>query len=235
MHLSAHLDALKQDLALACRMLAEEHLFDQSGHVSARHPSGDLVLVHPHPLSRFDVQAADILTVDMDGHVVEGSERAPSEIFIHTRIYKARPDVQSVCHTHSRMAVVFTIAERPLHAVTNNASFLGDEPVPVYPNPRLVRSAVQGDALAECLGQRVACLMRSHGAVVVGPSIRDAFVGAVYLEENAQRAFLAAQIGEPRALAPDERRDVAAAGWAERPLQKAWDYYVSRARRAGLA
>ena len=146
--------ALKQQLALACRMLANEQLFDQSGHISARHPTQALFLIHPHHLSRADVSAPDILTVDLDGNLVEGSVRAPSEVFIHSQIYRARPDVQSVCHIHSRMAVVFTIAGRPLHAVTNNAAFLGDGPVPVYPNPRLVHSPAQGDALAEMLGQR---------------------------------------------------------------------------------
>ena len=77
--------------------------------------------------------------------------------------------------------------------------------------------------------------MRSHGSVVVGTGVREAFLASLYLEENVQRAFLAAQIGEVRPLAPDERHDVEAVSWLERPLQKGWDYYLSRARRAGLA
>lgn len=230
------LQALKEQLALACRMLANEGLFDQSGHISARHPTDDrLYLIHPHPTSRYDVQAADILAIDANGQVVQGEQRAPSEIHIHLSIYRARPDVGSVCHLHSRMATVFGISGRPLPPVTNYASFLGNAPVPVYDDPRLVHTNQQGAALARALGDRPACLMRGHGSVVVGPSIRETFVASVYLEENAVRAYMALQIGQPHPYADEELRDVAAANWRDGPIQKTWDYYASRARRAGLA
>jgi ribulose-5-phosphate 4-epimerase/fuculose-1-phosphate aldolase len=228
------LPSLKEDLALACRMLANEGLFDQSGHISARLPDPGPLLIHPHTKSRYEVEPADILTIDLDGKVVEGDARPPSELFIHTQIYRARPDVQCVCHLHSRMATVFGIAGRDVLPVTNYAAFLGPGPVPVYPDPRLVHTPEQGDALARSLGARQACVMRNHGSVVVGGRIRETFVASVYLEENAIRQHLALQIGEPSGFADEEIRDVAAANWTEGPIQKAWEYYVSRARRAGL-
>jgi ribulose-5-phosphate 4-epimerase/fuculose-1-phosphate aldolase len=230
------LSALREQLALACRMLVNEGLLDQSGHISTRHPTRpDAFLIHPHRLSRYEVTADQLLLVDLNGEVLEGADRPPSEVFIHTQIYRARPAVGSVCHIHSRMATVFSIAGRQLRAVTNYASFLGTEPVPVYPDPRHVRRPANGDALARVLGDRPACLMRAHGAVIVGADVPEAFAGSVYLEENALRAYMALQIGELAGYTADEVQDVAAGNWREGSRKKTWDYYRARARRAGLA
>ena len=227
---------LRDQLALACRMLVNEGLLDQSGHISARHPSRpDAFLIHPHRLSRYEVTPDQLLVVDLSGEVLEGTDRPPSEVFIHTQIYRARPDVGSVCHIHSRMATVFSIAGRALRAVTNYASFLGNEPVPIYPDPRHVRRPAAGDALAAVLGDRPACLMRAHGSVIVGADVREAFAGSIYLEENALRAYLALQIGEIAGYTVDEVRDVAAGNWRDGSRKKTWDYHLARARRAGLA
>lgn len=215
-------------------MLAYEGLFDQSGHVSVRRPETGQVLIHPHSTPRLDVRAEDLVTIDLDGRLVEGDQPPPSELFIHTRIYRARPDVQAVVHAHSRMATVFGIAGVDIVPVTNNATLLGPGPVPTYPDPRLVRSPQQGDALARMLGQGRACVMRNHGSVVVGSSLRDAFVAALFLEENALRQHLALQIGRPSGFTQQEMADMAGV-YDERPLQKTWDHYVSRARHAGLA
>jgi L-ribulose-5-phosphate 4-epimerase len=229
------LDDLKEQLALACRMLANEGLFDFSGHISVRHPAAERLLIHPHITSRYEVRAGDLLEVDLDGRVVAGDERPPSELNIHLRIYRARPDVGAVSHLHSRMATIFSIAGRELVAATNYAAFLGNAPIPVYDDPRLVHSADEGDALARALGNGRACLMRAHGSVVVGEGVREAFVASVNLEENALRLYQALQIGTPIRYTDAEIRDVAAANWRDRPLQKIWEYYASRARRAGLA
>jgi ribulose-5-phosphate 4-epimerase/fuculose-1-phosphate aldolase len=231
----SNISALKEQLALACRILANERLFDQSGHISARHPDGDRLLIHPHGTSRYEVQPRHLLVVDFDGNVVEGDDRAPSEVFIHTQVYRARPDIQSVCHTHSRMATVLSIAGRDIMPVTNYAAFLGPGPVPTYPDPRLVRTGAQGDALARALGNKLACVMRNHGAAVVGTDVRDTLVASVYFEENAIRQHLALQVGEPIGYTDEEIADVKAQNWNEGPKQKVWDYYVSRARMAGLA
>jgi L-fuculose-phosphate aldolase len=174
------------------------------------------------------------VVVNLDGEVLEGTDRAPSERFIHAAIYRARPEVGSVCHLHSRMATVFSIAGRPLRAITNYATFLGPEPVPVYPDPRHVDTLAKGDALAAALGQRAACLMRAHGAVLVGADVQEAFAASVYLEENALRAYMALQIGELAGYTDDELRGVADHNWTPGSRRKTWDYYRARARRAGL-
>ncbi|HLG72533.1 MAG TPA: class II aldolase/adducin family protein [Chloroflexota bacterium] len=231
----ADLTALKEEVALTCRMCAHERLFDYSGHVSVRHPDGEHVLIHSHGAPRYDVTANDVLVIDLDGNVVEGDDRPPTEMYIHTQVYRARPDVQSVIHAHSRMAVVMSIAGVTIVPVTNNALFLGGDPVPVYPDPRLVRTARQGDELARALGQQPACVMRHHGTTVVGSRIMDAFIGAMVLEENALRQHLAMQVGTPIPFTHDELHDIVGKTLGEPQLRKIWDYFVSRARRAGLA
>lgn len=231
----SELSDLKEQVALACRMLANERLFDQSGHISARHPNGELLLIHPHGTSRYEVQASDLLVLDMDGNVVEGDARPPTERFIHTQIYRARPDVQSVCHTHSRMATVLGIVGRSIVPVTNYAAFLGNGPVPIYPDPRLVRSPEAGDALARALGSHYACVMRNHGAVIAAGNVCATLVASMYFEENAYRQYLALQIGEPIGYTDEEIAEVAAQNWTPIGNRKVWDYYVSRARMAGLA
>ena len=230
----ADLAVLKEELALTCRMCANESLFDFSGHVSARHPDGDRVLIHPHGTPRYDVAAADILTIDLEGNVVNGHEKPPTELFIHTQLYRARPDVQAVVHAHSRMAVVMSIAGVDIVPVTNNALILGGAAIPVYPDPRLVRSARQGDALAVALGGQQACVMRHHGTAVVGSRLMEAFLGAIALEENALRQHLAMQVGTPILFTADELHDMVGKTMGEPQLRKLWDYFVSRARRAGL-
>jgi L-ribulose-5-phosphate 4-epimerase len=227
---------LREQLALACRMLVNEGLLDQSGHISARLPDDpNTFLIHPHRLSRYEVTPEALVVVDLAGEIVRGSDRPPSERFIHAGIYRARPDVGSVCHLHSRMATVFSIAGRPLRAITNYATFLGPEPLPVYPDPRHVDTPGRGEALATALGDRAACLMRAHGAVIVGTDVHEAFAGSVYLEENALRAYMALQIGEVAGYTEDELRAVASHNWSPGSRQKTWDYYRARAHRAGLA
>ena len=230
------MSSLREQLALACRMLVNEGLLDQSGHISARLPDDpDAFLIHPHRLSRYHVTADKLLVVDMQGEVRQGDGRPPSERFIHAGIYRARPEVGSVCHIHSRMATVFSIAGRPLRAITNYATFLGPEPLPVYADPRHVDTPEKGDALAAALGQHAAALMRAHGAVIVGADVQEAFAASVYLEENALRAYMALQIGEIAGYTEDELRGVASHNWTSGSRQKTWDYYRARAQRAGLA
>ncbi|HEX6510661.1 MAG TPA: class II aldolase/adducin family protein, partial [Chloroflexota bacterium] len=146
-----------------------------------------------------------------------------------------RPDVQAIVHAHSRMAVVMSIAGQTIVPVTNEALILGGQPTPTYPDPRLVRSARQGDALAQALGQHKACVMRHHGTTVVGSRLMEAFLCAIALEENALRQHLALQVGTPIPYAEDELADMVGKTLGEPQLRKLWNYFVARARQAGLA
>src|SRR5438876_171188 len=105
---------LKVNVAQAVRMLAAEGLVGSSGHVSARVPGTNRVLINSRDASREMVQADDIVTVDLDGRKIAGKDREPDETFIHVSIYRARPDVLSVVHTHAVYSTAFTIAQKEI-------------------------------------------------------------------------------------------------------------------------
>ncbi|MCL5959075.1 MAG: class II aldolase/adducin family protein [Chloroflexi bacterium] len=227
------IDDLRQKVATACRLLLMEELIDFSGHISARIPGTDRVLINPFAVSRADVRADHIATVDLAGQLVEGKYEAPSETPIHTCIYRARSDVLSVAHIHPHYATLFAIAGRPLVPVTTHgAVFAG--PVPVYHDPDHVNDDRRGQALAKALGSARVVLMRGHGATVVGESVEACFTACVYLEENARRQLFSSILGTPIAFDEDEIRRVTASTWKEKTFKKVWDYFESRARNAGV-
>ncbi|MEK7353074.1 MAG: class II aldolase/adducin family protein, partial [Chloroflexota bacterium] len=114
------LSALKLKVARVCRLFHMAGLFDFSGHVSARIPGTDRILIHPRHTARPQVKAADILTVDLSGEVVGGKEQSPSETPIHTCIYRTRPDVLAVAHIHSHYATLLGISGQEFVPVTTS-------------------------------------------------------------------------------------------------------------------
>lgn len=225
--------ALKEKVAQCCRMMYAEGLFAASGHVSARAPGRDLVLIHPRQTSRAAVEAKDLVGVDLRGRLVEGDQEPPSETALHTAIYRARPDVQAVAHLHSHYATIISIAGRPLVPVFTPASIFAPE-VPVYDDASLIQNDDQGDAVARALGQGPAVLLRGHGSVVVAQSVEAVFAASIHFEDNAKKLFDAYQIGTPRAIAPEEARRLVAQSWQEKPIMKVWNHHLTRARAMGV-
>src|ERR1700675_4002721 len=99
----AELSELKKVLAMSSRMLFNSGLVDYSGHISVRIPGSDHFLILPHPVSRATVKPDDMVVTDFDGKLIEGKYKAPSEVYMHARFYKARSDVQSVAHLNNHM------------------------------------------------------------------------------------------------------------------------------------
>ncbi len=137
---------LKSTLATAIRLLASEGILDFNGHMSYRLPGTDRVLINSRRASRAALRPSDIVTMDLDGRLLEGESEPPSEKAIHTRIYGARPDVYSVAHLHPRIATVFSIAGRPLAPVFTAGCIFPREGVPVYDDPGLIHTPEAGDA-----------------------------------------------------------------------------------------
>lgn len=209
-----------------------EGLITYSGHVSVRIPGTDRILIHPHTESRLDVSADDILVVDLDTRVVDGTEEPPHETRIHTEVYRARPDVGAVAHLHSEMAILFTLAEVELVPYKNHAVRWASG-IPVHPDPRRINSPEQGRALAETLGRHNAALLRAHGSVLVADSIEAVFVDAVHFEENARAQFQAMQLGKPRPLTEAELELLENEWLPEKHVGKLWHHYVTKAKAAG--
>ncbi|MGH7829031.1 MAG: class II aldolase/adducin family protein, partial [Candidatus Binatia bacterium] len=222
-----HIDELKVKLAMACRMLFLAELVDYSGHISARIPGTDRFLINGHPVSRAAVTPDDIVTVDRNGKRVEGKWNPPSELPMHVRTYLARDDVQSVAHLHNRMAVVLSMADRPLMPASNPGALFGPGAIPVYQDPALIHTNEQGDAVAKALGNRDAAILRGHGSIVVGESIEWTFAGCIDLEESATRLCFASFMGPVRVYTDDEATRVAKGRRRMPVIQKVWDHYAA--------
>jgi L-fuculose-phosphate aldolase len=222
--------ALREKVALATRMLARENIIASSGHVSARMPGTDRVLIGPFDLSREVVQARDLVTVTIDSKKVDGGQ-PPREVEIHTGVYRARPDVMSVIHSHPVHSVVFSVTKKPILPISVHGAIFA-EGVPVDPFVGQVDTRDLGDALAKTLGTRRAALLKMHGAVIVGASVEEAFVAAIQLEENAEKQLWAAATGTVEAMTAEEVERCVRQSFSPGSIQKRWDYYREREKGA---
>jgi ribulose-5-phosphate 4-epimerase/fuculose-1-phosphate aldolase len=200
-------DTILSDLALSYRILVNQGVLDAYGHVSIRHPKNPnrFLMARSGEVAPAYVTASDIMEFDLDSSAIDLRGRAlHSERFIHGEIYKVRPDVNAVVHSHSRAVIPFGVTKTPLRAIFHNASFLGDG-VPVYEirdesgenNDMLVNTNAKGRALAKVLGTHPVVLMRGHGDAVVGPSLQVAVFRAIYTEVNANLQIQATILGGP--------------------------------------
>ncbi len=181
------------DLAAAARILAARGVVDGFGHVSLRHPEAPDRYLMSRALAPALVAPDDILEYDLES--VPCDDRGHGsflERFIHGEIYKARPDINSVVHSHSPSVIPFGLCAAQLRAMFHNAAFLGTG-VPVFDisekfgaTDMLVSDGAKGVALAQSLGDKDIALMRAHGSVACGPTLQDAVFRAVYTEVNAR-------------------------------------------------
>lgn len=220
---------LKQNLADAIKMMERAHITDFSGHMSARVPGTEHIFINSAKSIRSALTAEDIVTIDLDGRLVEGADAPPMEFHAHTEIYRRRTDVLAVAHVHALWSTFFSMAGVPLLPVTPQSSMLGE--IPVFVKPTSINNKPIGQEVAEMLGNRRIILLRSHGAVVAAEGIVEVFALAVYLEENAYRQYMARQLGEPYVLSTAERELMAQNLWKPNLLKKTWDYHYANMRR----
>lgn len=191
------------ELVLANHILADQHIVDGFGHVSvrsARNPNHYFISRSQAPAL---VTAADIMEYDLDDHPIDARGRSSYlERFIHSEIYKARPDVQAVVHSHSLAVIPFSVSHVPLRPVSHMAGFL-IRAVPVFEirnaegpgSDMLIRNASLGAAVATELGSGTAVLLRGHGDVVVGQSVKTAVLHAIYTDIDARLESDALRLG----------------------------------------
>ncbi len=193
-----------EDLATASRILADQGVVDAYGHVSIRDPRNPNRYLMSRSIAPARVTAADIMEFDLDSNPIDRQGRGIFiERFIHGEVYKARPDVNAVVHTHSPTVVPFSVTEVPLRPMMHTASFLW-KGVPVWEirdveavTDLLVRNPTLGKSLATMLGDKPVALMRGHGDVVVGKDVKQAVLRAVYTEVNARELAIAHGLGGP--------------------------------------
>jgi ribulose-5-phosphate 4-epimerase/fuculose-1-phosphate aldolase len=221
------LEDLKRRLVTACHVLDNEGITDGYGHLSVRVPGAEAFIT----IARVSPRLADLdhlIMMDYDGRYLGGRDTPPFEWPIHARVLKARPDMESVCHTHSVWSAVFSILPVKLRPVHHYGTFLPPAGVPLYEPPGLIRTVEQGDALAQALGQENAVLLRGHGDTIVGTSIEDTAQKTIRMARNGEIAHLAllhSDLGEPRSLSDEDIRAFEEGG---RHPARGWDYYLSR-------
>lgn len=223
---------LRHSLALALAMLEREEVIDFNGHFSARLPEGRGLLINAADSVRSRIAAADFIEIDFDGRPLNGTRTPPMEFQLHAQIYRVRPDVHAVVHMHPRWSTVLTMADHGWLPVTMQAAVLGR--VRSFDKTASINTAALGAELADFLGADKAALMRRHGAVSVAASVRDAFVQAIYLEENAHRQYLALQIGVIQPLSDEECATIGRNLSKPMLLQKVWDYHAAKHFPQGL-
>ena len=198
------LRALMDDLVAANHILYYHGIMDGFGHISFRSPTDPNHFYMAAAVSPGKVTANDIIELDLDGNIVDKQKRPSySERFIHAEIYRARPDVNAVVHSHSPTVIPFSVTGVPLRPITHSSSFLYTG-VPVFDTRKvpsaktlLVDNAETAKALAKTLGRNVVVLMRGHGDAVVAGDIRSVVLRAIYTEVDAKLLLQAMSMGKP--------------------------------------
>jgi ribulose-5-phosphate 4-epimerase/fuculose-1-phosphate aldolase len=224
----------KRDLAFACRILAAEGQGDNIfGHVSARTPGSDRFWMKPSGLGLDEIQPDDLLLLDDAGEVLAGRHPRHDEFPIHAEVFRARPDVMCVVHTHPPYSVAFGARGGRLRPVSHEANFFWPHGVPVFDRfTDLVKTSEQGRLLAAALGQGTALFLRNHGIVVAHVSVEEAVWAALSLERAAQVQLLAQPSPDaPLLYTPEDEMPLKKASiWSAARARAVFDYYVRRLR-----
>jgi len=221
--------ALIEDLVAASRILAQHEVLDAYGHVSARADKHPERFIMSRSLAPALVTAADLMELDTNSEPLPGDKRKGFlERYIHGEIYRARPDVMAVVHSHSPSVIPFGVTRTKLRPVYHMGSFLWSG-APVFEirnekkdNDLLIRDNPLGKALAGTLGKCNCVLMRGHGMTVIGDSVPEAVFRAIYTEMNARLQLQATQLeGSIEFLSEEEGRRSSASnrGTLERPWE----------------
>jgi ribulose-5-phosphate 4-epimerase/fuculose-1-phosphate aldolase len=207
--------AVIDDLVIASHILAQQGVLDGFGHVSIRHPGSPQRFLMSRSLAPALVTADDIMEYDLDGNPVDARGRSSFlERFIHSEIYRARPDVSAVVHSHAPAVIPFGVTQVPLRPIIHLAGFL-PERVPIFETRRvvgmsnlLVQTPQTGKALAETLGSGSVVLMRGHGMTVVASALPLAVYRAIYTALDAKLEAEAVALGGPITfLSPEEANE----------------------------
>jgi ribulose-5-phosphate 4-epimerase/fuculose-1-phosphate aldolase len=230
----ASIQELREQVVTCTRLLAFTEILDYSGHLSARIPGEERMLIQARDASRATLGPDDLLVVDFEGTVVEGTGVPVVEWPIHAGAYRARQDVAVVCHGHPTLSTSFSMVDRPLLPMRHFAYKYPDG-LAIHPDSTHITTLEQGDALAKTLGSADACLIRSHGTLLVARRIQELFMDCLDLEENARTMLIASQLGTILPIGREEAAEIAASyGRTGHRPNKIWEHYLGKGRAAGV-
>lgn len=215
----------KQQLVRCIRMLERAGIMDYNGHASIRLP-GDRMLINIGSCQRSQLTVDDICTIDFDGNIIESNGKPPLEFHLHAGVYKARSDVNAAIHCHPNWSTILSTAGVEYLPVYAQGSLV--YPLPVLDSPNSINNVDMAKRLTDVLGDRPAALMKAHGAVTMGKTIVDAFVLLNYLEDNAYRQYMSAQVGTPYEFSEEERAMCLEKLWNENLFKRTWDHFSAK-------
>ena len=209
------------------------------GHVSVRRPDGKGFLLMMVRVPEAPVEPDEVMAFDYEGNQTEGESPTPYEIYLHTEIFRLRPDVQSIVHSHPHTATALTTAGKTIYGVTQQSKVFGAG-IPVFKGDFIEDRGI-GVELAHCLGDEPAVMMKGHGCVVVGKHVPDAVSNVIYLEQAAKQQLWAAMVGGQAELLPErilnhrfpEQRSHLNQGTTNLWRQLVWEWEQEQAREHG--
>ena len=241
---------LRKTLLDACRILDHNRLLHAYGHVSARSTDGRTILITPRKGPGLIRSPHEILRANLDGKVIPDRKataklskslaatlQLPLEVFLHTEIYRARPDVHAISRFHGMFANVLSVLRRTLRPVHELAVPIGRE-VPLFDTPELISSQAVGRRLVASLGSARALLLRGNGQLAVSTSseaaIEEAVVNAILLETTAEMQWRALAVGKPAWIAGDELSGEFAklANREYEAILRPWEYYLDQSGKS---
>jgi ribulose-5-phosphate 4-epimerase/fuculose-1-phosphate aldolase len=222
--------ALLDKLATACRILGTEgHNDTVYGHISTRSASTGRFWLKGAGLALEEIGPSDCIELDLDGNVLAGTRGRHLEYPIHSEIYRRRPDVMAVVHTHPLYATVLGALLSGLRPLTHEGSFFVPPPIPKFDQTSdLIVTAELGSAVAQVLAQHKALFLVNHGIVVVGQSVEEACVAALLLEKACRAQTIAQATGAFTWTADEEALRKRAHIYTPQAIQQIWNYHCRR-------
>ncbi|HVA12208.1 MAG TPA: class II aldolase/adducin family protein [Stellaceae bacterium] len=226
---------LRHQVAAVSLLLNAEDILGYSGHISMRLPGTDTFLIQPVDQSRAQLRPEHLLICGMDGKSRSISNRArpPSEVFIHTEIFRARPDVNAVAHFHHDLTTTFSLVEGATLVPIKNHAVRWESGIPTHPDPSHVSSPDLGRSVADTLGPHHALLIRAHGQVVVAEDLPSLLSDCVHFVENAVALYHASVLGKVMPLTEREMTAFRDDFHRGPHASKLWLYYVGKGLDSG--
>lgn len=212
------IESRKSDFITALRIISHEGLSDAFAHLSARTDGSDAMLFMPRKSPAL-VHEDELFVVDFDKPVPQSS--------IHQAIYKARRDVKAVFHFHSPAVILLSVigqAVRPMH----NYSAVFYQGVPLYTGTGQIESPARAGEMVKLLADAKALMLRGHGSVVVGQSIREVCMLALFLEESARLQTEAMRLGTPMFMEREEAERIAKRTFKPTSVERAWEHFAAK-------
>lgn len=226
---------LQNQVAWACRILARHgHTDFTLGHVSAR-GAGATVYMKRNGRGLGEIIPDDILTIDLEGRKLAGQGEVHLEAALHTEVYRARPDVGAVVHTHPIYGIALGATEAKLELLNHDAILFFDGLATFDETADLITSQDQGRAVAQALGEHKAVLLRNHGILVAGKDVPWAVFIALTLERAIQVQAVAATLGPLRPISREMAEQMYPTKFQDRFIQKYWAFLIRQLWQEGLA